>query len=224
MAEKYYKDYKPEKTMSIPDKYQQHAKVFSKNEAECFPPSQDWNHCIPLKSNAPDTINTKLFSLPTSGREAIEQWVQKMLDKNFITHSDLKYRHATFTVPKKDGMFCIVQDHWPVNKFTEKDTTPLPSIQEAIKGLGDKILFSKYNIWEGYNNIQIVPKDCWKAAFKTHMGLFEPNIMLFSLQGAPGTFSWMIAVDMAPMYREFLANHFKHYMDDCLIATAEGEL
>jgi hypothetical protein len=56
------------------------------------------------------------------------------------------------------------------------------------------------------------------------MGLFKPNVMLFGLQGAPGTFSWMIAVDVTPMYQEFLVNCFKHYMDDCLIATAEGEL
>jgi RNase H-like domain found in reverse transcriptase/Integrase zinc binding domain len=34
----------------------------------------------------------------------------------------------------------------------------------------------------------------------------------------------MIAVDVAPMYREFPPDRFKHYMDDCLIATAEGEL
>jgi len=34
----------------------------------------------------------------------------------------------------------------------------------------------------------------------------------------------MIAVDVAPMYREFPANRFKHYMDDCLVATEEGEL
>jgi len=89
---------------------------------------------------------------------------------------------------------------------TEKDTTPLPSIQDAVESLGDKVLFSKYNIREGYNNIQIVPEDRWKVVFKMHMGLFEPNIMLFGLQGAPGTFSRMIAVDVAPMYREFLAN------------------
>jgi hypothetical protein len=224
MAKKYYEDHKPEKTTAIPEEYQQHAKVFSEKEAEHFPLSQDWDHCIPLKSDAPGTINVKLFSLPTSGREAIEQWVQKMLDKNFITHSDSKYRHVTFTVSKKDRTFHIVQDYWLVNKFMEKETTPLPSIQEAIEGLGDKVLFLKYNIWEGYNNIQIVPEDHWKVAFKTHMGLFEPNIMLFGLQGAPGTFSQMIAVDVAPMYREFPANCFKHYMDDCLIATAEGEL
>jgi hypothetical protein len=85
-------------------------------------------------------------------------------------------------------------------------------------------LFSKYNIREGYNNIQIVPEDRWKAAFKTSDRLFEPNVMLFGLQGAPGTFSQMIAVDIMPMYHEFPQNWFKHYMDDCLIATVEGEL
>jgi Reverse transcriptase (RNA-dependent DNA polymerase) len=84
-------------------------------------------------------------------------------------------------------------------------------------------LFSKYDIREGYNNIQIVLEDRWKAVFKTPDGLFEPNVMLFGLQGAPGTFSRMIAVDIVPMYQEFPQNRFKHYMDDCLIATAEGE-
>ena len=147
-----------------------------------------------------------------------------MLDKGFIQRSDSRYGHSTFTVPKKDGTFCIIQDFRPVNKYTEKDVTPLPSIQEAIEGLGDKTLFSKYDICEGYNNIQIIPEDQWKVAFKTHMGLFEPNVMLFGLQGAPGTFSCMIAVDVALMYREFPENRFKHYMDDCLVATGEGEL
>jgi len=56
------------------------------------------------------------------------------------------------------------------------------------------------------------------------MGFFKPNVMLFGLQGAPGMFSHMIVVDMAPMYREFPENRFKHYMDDCLVAMGEGEL
>jgi hypothetical protein len=111
-----------------------------------------------------------------------------------------------------------------VNKYTWKDTTPLPSIQDAVESLSDKILFSKFDIQEGYNNIQLVLEDQCKAAFKMHIGLFEPTVMMFRLQGAPRTFSRMIAVDVAPMYREFPPNHFKHYMDDCLIATTEGEL
>ena len=65
---------------------------------------------------------------------------------------------------------------------------PLPSIQETIEGLEDKTLFSKYDMQEGYNNIQIVLEDRWKAAFKTHMGLFKPKVMLFRLQGTLETF------------------------------------
>jgi hypothetical protein len=34
----------------------------------------------------------------------------------------------------------------------------------------------------------------------------------------------MIAVNIAPMYHEFPQNQLKHYMDDCLITMAEGEL
>src|SRR6266850_1105871 len=223
MAEKHLKASNKAKTI-IPDEYQIHAKVFSEKEAERFPPSREWDHRIPLKKDTPDTINAKLFSLPQKNRDAIQTWVQKMLDKDFIQRSDSKYRHSMFTVPKKDGTFRIVQDFRSVNKYTEKDVTLLPSIHEAIEGLGNKTLFSKYNIREGYNNIQIVPEDRWKAAFKTHMGLFEPKVMLFGLQGAPGTFSRMIAVNVAPMYREFPADRFKHYMDNCLIATGNGEL
>jgi len=143
MAERHHE---PSKMTTIPLEYQSHTKVFSEKEAERFPLSREWDHQIPLKKDAPDLINAKMFSLPQPGREAIQTWVQKMLDNDFIQRSDSKYGHSTFTVPKKDGTFRIVQDFRPVNKYTEKDVAPLPSIQEAIEGLGDKTLFSKYNI------------------------------------------------------------------------------
>jgi RNase H-like domain found in reverse transcriptase/Reverse transcriptase (RNA-dependent DNA polymerase) len=116
-----------------------------------------------------------------------------------------------------------VQDFRELNKYTVKDVTPLPDIKQAIEGLGDKVLFSKFDIREGYNNIQIVPEDRWKTAFKTHHGLFEFNVMPFGLCNASGTFSRGLGNDVQPMYKEFPANRFKHYMDDCIIGTKEGE-
>jgi hypothetical protein len=224
MAEKYYEDHKEETLQDIPPEYQRHVQVFSEKEAEHFPSSQEWDHRIPLTPNTPETINIQMFSLAQECHNAIQNWVKKLVAKKFIARSDSQYGHATFTVPKKDGTYRIIQDYRPINKYTQKDTTPLLNIQEAIKGLSNKVLFSKYDIWKGYNNIQIVPEDRWKAAFKTPDGLFEPNVMLFGLQGAPRTFSCMIAVDIAPMYHEFPQNWFKHYMDNCLIVTVEGEL
>jgi hypothetical protein len=168
MAEKYYKDHKEETLQDIPPEYQRHAQVFSEKEAERFPPSHEWDHRIPLTPDAPETINIKMFSLAQECRDAIRNWVKKMIAKKFISRSDSQYGHATFTVPKKDGTYRIVQDYRPVNKYTRKDTTPLPNIQEAIEGLGDKVLFSKYDIHEGYNNIQIVPEDRWTIRTKCH--------------------------------------------------------
>ena len=89
--------------MTLPQEYQRHTKVFSEEEATHFPPSREWDHCIPLKPDAPDSINAKLFSLPLKERNAIEDWVYKMLEKGFIQRSDLKYGHSTFMIPKKDG-------------------------------------------------------------------------------------------------------------------------
>jgi hypothetical protein len=52
-----------------------------------------------------------MYTLPRSGRDAIENWVNNMLKKGFIQISNSPYGHATFMVPKKDGTFRIAQDY-----------------------------------------------------------------------------------------------------------------
>jgi hypothetical protein len=111
MAEKYYKDHKEEKLQDIPEEYQRHIQVFSEKEAEHFPLSREWDQSIPLEPDAPKTINIKMFSLAQECHDAICDWIKKMLAKKFISRSDLQYGHATFTVPKKDGTYQIIQDY-----------------------------------------------------------------------------------------------------------------
>jgi len=48
----------------------------------------------------------------------------------------------------------------------EVDVMPLPRISMIIEEMGDKTLFSKFDIREGYHNIQVIPTDCWKTTFK----------------------------------------------------------
>ena len=52
-----------QKITEIPKEYQCHAKVFSEEEAQRFPPSRPWDHAIVLKPDAPDTINCKVYPL-----------------------------------------------------------------------------------------------------------------------------------------------------------------
>jgi hypothetical protein len=117
--------------------------------------------------------------------EEVDNWVNKMLEWGFISISLSSFGSPTFTVAKKNGMQRIVQDFRELNKYTVKDVTPLPDIKQAIEGLGNKVLFTKFDIREGYNNIQIVPEDQWKTGFKTHRGLFKFNVMPFGLCNTP---------------------------------------
>jgi 2-hydroxy-3-keto-5-methylthiopentenyl-1-phosphate phosphatase len=64
----------------------------------------------------------------------------------------------------------------------------MPCIEQLMENLVGKELFTKFDIHSGYHNVRIKPDDCWKAAFKTPFGLYQPNVMLYSLSNSPATF------------------------------------
>jgi hypothetical protein len=80
MAEAFQMD-KPKMDTLIPLEYQRHVEVFLEQEAEQFPPSRAWDHHIPLKADASNTINEKIYNLSKAGKQAIKEWVYKMLKR-----------------------------------------------------------------------------------------------------------------------------------------------
>ena len=54
------------KEVPVPPEYQQHAKVFSEEAAQCHPPSRPWDHAIELKEGAPKAIDCK--NIPNHSR------------------------------------------------------------------------------------------------------------------------------------------------------------
>jgi hypothetical protein len=78
------------------------------------------------------------------------------------------------------------------------------------------MLFTKFDMWWGYNNIHIKDGDEWKAAFLTPEGLFEPTVMFFGLTNSPATFQMM----MNMIFRwEVAQGWLSVYMDDIAIHT-----
>ena len=69
-----------------------------------------------------------------------------------------------------------------------QDIYPIPHIEQILKSLDGKTLFTTLDIWWGYHNIWIKPEDCWKAAFKMPFGLYMPNVMFFGLMNLPASF------------------------------------
>lgn len=48
----------------VPKEYHTHKKVFSEEESHQLPKHQPWDHTIDLKSDAPETIKSKVYPMP----------------------------------------------------------------------------------------------------------------------------------------------------------------
>jgi hypothetical protein len=74
--------------------------------------------------------------------------------------------------------------------------------------------FTKFDIARAFNNIRIKDGHQWKAAFKTHYGLYEPTVMFFEMCNSPATFQSM----MDHIFKDEIHNKWIIvYMDDILI-------
>jgi hypothetical protein len=78
------------------------------------------------------------------------------------------------------------------------------------------MLFTKFDVQWGYNNICIKDGDEWKAAFLTLEGLFEPMVMFFGLTNSPVTFQMMMNMIFR---KEVSQGWLLVYMDDIAIHT-----
>jgi Retroviral aspartyl protease len=61
----------------IPSEYQRHYKVFSDQQATCFPLSQPEDHEIKLIPGAPETINCKVYPLTLAEQEAMKKFLEE---------------------------------------------------------------------------------------------------------------------------------------------------
>ena len=223
MAHKYAETHAKEE-IKLPERFKQHAALFSDEEAKKFLPSRPHNHKIELIEDAPAQFNMKVYPLSAKEQEAEDKFLDENLEKGYIIPSDSPYGFATFQVPKKDSnKQHYIIDYRPLNKVTRRDITPLPNLAQCIEDLQGMELFSKFDIRWGYNNIRIHEEDQWKAAFKTCRGLFEPRVMFFSMSNSPGSFQCFINYILEPWYKKFGQKKGKNYMDDIGIGTKLSE-
>ena len=104
-------------------------------------------------------------------------------------------------------------DYWKLNNVTEKDSTPLPRIDDTLDQLIGSQLFTKIDLKDAFNQMRIKEEDKWKMAFKTRYGTFEYLVMPFGLTKALVTFqkyvNWVL--------REELDQERVAYVDNILV-------
>jgi len=114
----------------------------------------------------------------------------------------------------------MVIDYHNLNDQTVKNNYPLPLITDLIDNMGSKQVFTKMDLWWGFNNIRIKEGDEWKRAFMTHVGSFELTVMFFGMTNSPATFQAMMNEILRDMINE---GKVAAFVDDVLVGTETEE-
>jgi hypothetical protein len=152
---------------------------------------------IKLNPDAPRELNCKVYPLSKDKHELLQKWILEEEELGRIYEGPSPYTTPVYFINKKDSSEKrIIMDYRQLNKHTVCNNNPLPNIQSALERLHGKLLFSKFDICWGYNNIRIVEEDQHKAAFKTPQGTYVPRVMYFGVTAAYTTITSRLGVVM----------------------------
>jgi len=114
----------------------------------------------------------------------------------------------------------MVMDYRSLNNQTVKNNYPLLLITDLIDNMGSKRVFTKMDLWWGFNNVRIKEGDKWKGAFTIHVGSFEPTVMFFGMTNSLAIFQAMMNKILRDMINEGKVTAF---VDNVLVGTETEE-
>ena len=117
-----------------------------------------------------------------------EACLKKMLDSKVIQPSNSEWASPSVLIQKKDGSVHWKIDFRAINAVTQKDSFPLPLIEECLDALEGVQYMSTLDMNSGYFQFAMALADRCKTAFLTKYGLFEFTQMAMGLCNAPATF------------------------------------
>ena len=86
--------------------------------------------------------------------------------------------------------------------------------------MGSKKVFTKMDLWQGFNNVRIKKEDKWKGAFTTHVGLFKPTVMFLGMTNLLATFQAMMNEILKDLINK---EKITAFVDDMLVGTETKE-
>ena len=181
-------------------------------------------HNIPTKGTPPfyrpRRLNPKMSEIAKAAFD-------DMLDKGIVRRSTSNYASPLHMVPKGQS-WRIVGDYRSLNKITEKDSYPLPFLQDFTNDLFDKKVFSKIDLKNAFYHIPINKNDIPKTCVTTPFGAFEYLRMSFGLHGASQTFMRFIDSILRNLQVKDKNGNLRKvaifaYIDDILIASDDTE-
>ena len=170
-------------------------------------------HTIPTGEHKP--VKMPPYRTPHHLKPVLKEQIESMLDNNIISPSSSPWSSPVVLVRKKDGSYRFCVDFRKLNAITERDSFPLPRIDDTFDCLGGAKFFSTLDLASGYWQIEMDPVDKQKTAFSTPCGHYEFNRKPFGLSNAPATFQRLMQLVLQDLTWE----QALPYLDDVTVLS-----
>lgn len=152
-------------------------------------------------------------------REIIRDLVKALLEQGVISPSKSPWSSPIVLTIKQDGSPRMCVDYRKLNSVTERDSFPLPRMDDLLDRLGESACRSTLDLASGYYQIPIAEADKEKTAFAVQEGLYQFNGMPFGLKNGPGVFQRIMHEMLAGIHYIFALC----YLDDIIVFSRSLE-
>ena len=132
--------------------------MFRKVKSKRIPIRKIWDYTINLKKMF-KLQKKRIYPLFKDERKEIQNFINNQLRKGYIRPSKFSQMLLVFFVGKKDRSKRMVIDYYSLNNQTVMNSYLLLLITDLIDNIESKRVFTKIDLWWGFNNMRIKEGD-----------------------------------------------------------------